>query len=456
LEDYFLDSKCNIMMKNFQCVLTLILLLNSQVRADDKSDISIITNQDKYASPRIVILGGTGVGKSSLANVFLGRDKNYDGSKFHHGCFKVSPSFDTGVTRRTCADQGKWLGIGENVTVIDTPGFGSHVEREQETIDGLIHVLKDDIQWVHVFVIAFKQNDNRLTRAFYSMLDLFQKMFGPKFWDNAIIAATHWNYHNGSIATRMRSNPQITEEYWTSQKNNVLRSNFSIKQDLQSVFIDTYHDTSDNKEVEIFKRETRKLLEFAKSRTPFHLKDIKTALTEIQQLQQKINTLSTNNSVLTGLLTEKEQNRKATTLTDSNDPCVRDNCFTRTEFAFFGLGIAIMGILIGVVTISIISKKCNLEEQLELAEARKSWDMKDDITDNGHFNHAHVPVIHVNSDPDTKYHQPQDHIHMLNENEKSSIVDSGPNSFLVNTSETTGMSTLRLNQRNESVKETDF
>ena len=43
--------------------------------------------------------------------------------------------------------------------------------------------------------------------------------------------------------------------------------------------------------------------------------------------------------------------------------------------------------------------------------------MKDDLTDNGHFNHAHVPVIHVNSD--------QDHIHMLNENGKSSIVDSG-------------------------------
>ena len=45
-------------------------------------------------------------------------------------------------------------------------------------------------------------------------------------------------------------------------------------------------------------------------------------------------------------MTEKKQNRQAP-LTDSNDPCNRDNCFTRTEFAFFGLGIAIMGILIG-------------------------------------------------------------------------------------------------------------
>jgi len=443
------------MMKNNLCVLILVLLLNSQAHARDftKRKNEIITNQDEYASPRIVILGGTGVGKSSLANIFLGRDKNYNGSEFHDGCFKVSPKFVTGVTKNTCADQGPWLGKGENVTIIDTPGFGSQVEREQETINGLIKVLKDDIQWVHVFVIAFKQTDNRLTSAFYSMLDLFQKMFGPKFWDNAIIAATHWHYHNGSIKTRMRDDPQITEEFWTAQINNVLRSDFNIKQDLQSVFIDTFHDTNESNEVEIFKQETRKLLNFANSRHPFHLKDIKTALTEIQELQQKINTLSTNNSVLTGLLTEKKQNRQAP-LTDSNDPCNRDNCFTRTEFAFFGLGIAIMGILIGVVTISFISKKCNLEEQLELAETRKHWDMKAGITDNGHFNHAAVPVINVHSDHETRYPPLTNDVNMVNENGKSTVSDSGPNSFV--NSNDTDMSTLRLNQRNESVKETDF
>ena len=78
-----------------------------------------------------------------------------------------------------------------------------------------------------------------------------------------------------------------------------------------------------------------------------------------------------------------------------------------------------------MVTISFISRKCNLEEQLELAETRKHWDMKADITDNGHFNHAAVPVIKVHSDHETRYPPLTNDVNMVNENGKSSVSDSG-------------------------------
>ena len=38
----------------------------------------------------LITPGSVGVGKSSLANVLVGRDKNYNGRSFNNGCFKVS------------------------------------------------------------------------------------------------------------------------------------------------------------------------------------------------------------------------------------------------------------------------------------------------------------------------------------------------------------------------------
>ena len=139
----------------------------------------LVDNENDYASPRIVILGATGVGKSSLANVLRGRDKNYDGSNFTDGCFKVMGYHNGGktITKKTCPDQGHWLGLPSNkiFTVIDTPGFDNDIDEEEEaTIDGLINVLKDEIKYVHVFIIAFKQQDYRMTKSLKSMLHLPQ------------------------------------------------------------------------------------------------------------------------------------------------------------------------------------------------------------------------------------------------------------------------------------------
>ena len=61
---------------------------------------SVIFCHSLFSGPRILVLGQTGVGKSSLSNVLLGRDKEYKNNN-NRGCFYVGSGTE-GVTTLTC------------------------------------------------------------------------------------------------------------------------------------------------------------------------------------------------------------------------------------------------------------------------------------------------------------------------------------------------------------------
>jgi len=345
----------------------------------------VVDNEHRFTSPRIVILGATGVGKSSLGNVLMGRDKNYDGQGFDHGCFKVYglQHDQNSVTKKTCHDEGNFLGnlSMPRLTVIDTPGFGNNLVEEERTIESLVRVLRDEIKYVHAFVICFKQQDNRMTHSLRSMIGLMQKMFGDHFWENAILEATHWNYHEKSVEMRRSSKPPILENWWTDTFNNLFAREYNLKFKLPSVFIDTYYDKDNAFELKKFKEETQRLINFARNRNPFECKDIKIALTEIQELQETIGELEQDkkNKVRTIQDLMEQNMRLNRTLYSPKSPpnsyrpgnerlqnqyCLTHDCYTPTEFALFGVGICIAGVLAGVVIVAYVRNKCFPEDKL--------------------------------------------------------------------------------------------
>ena len=71
---------------------------------------------------------------------------------------------------------------------------------------------------------------------------------------------------------------------WAAELNKKLRQEFSLKRDLQAVFIDTHYKEEDPKELKAFNENTNELFKFANTSEPFACKDIKIALTEIMEL----------------------------------------------------------------------------------------------------------------------------------------------------------------------------
>jgi len=352
-----------------------------------------LENEDKYPSPRIVVLGATGVGKSSLANVLLGRDKNYDGGDRTDGCFKVR-STSLAVTRATCADRAFYLGNSTSmpeITVIDTPGFGQDRDEEVETIKNLVDTLKNEIKYIHVFIIAFKQTDLRMTYQLRSMLLLFEKMFGMHFWRNAVLEATHWNYGDNSVRIRGSAIPKITEESWTTNINRELERKLDTRYTLDSVFIDTFYDPDNQYETDQFQLNTDKLLKLALDKEPFHCKDIEIALTEISQMADQITTLENETNertnIIQNLIREKEELKLRIAMGNTTLPaqkqsqqcaknganmfCICNKCYTPTEFSLLGVGCTILGIMIGVVGISWFKAHCLPDEKEELREREK-------------------------------------------------------------------------------------
>ena len=139
---------------------------------------------------------------------------------------------------------------------------GNSLEEEEASIEQLVDFLKDDLQFVNVFVLTFKESDKRLTRGLQSMMKLLSRMFGRQMWSFGILSATHWGYDPRHVDIRNMSG--YGEDDWTGQINKLLSGLRGDPQPLQAVFIDSFYDVGPSEFAEHkFRENTEKLLQFA-------------------------------------------------------------------------------------------------------------------------------------------------------------------------------------------------
>ena len=114
----------------------------------------------------------------------------------------------------------KTLQSTSQVTIIDTPELGGDPEDGLDMLDAMVKHLKDEIKFIDVFLIAFKESDAKITRGMQAHLRMLSAMFGPKFWNNVIVGATlqHGAFFHEQQETETEEDRLSNMDLW---KNNI-------------------------------------------------------------------------------------------------------------------------------------------------------------------------------------------------------------------------------------------
>jgi len=260
---------------------TLVLTLLGQVF----STLAVLENQPQSDLPQpiITIVGATGVGKSSVADVLTGQPADCDECLFPvcHGANSC-----TKKTQYSCAP---WLGIqsNKNFTVVDTPGFGDSDGQINELLAEMIKALKYNVTTTNIFLLAFNGQNPRLTSGLQIMLDQMESLFGRMFWDYAAILITKWPMDQRS--QDMRKYTGHDEAWLTKEMNKAIQAKSHLSRNLTAFFIDSYakmpFNINDPVQQKAFDRETERLWNTAIASNSFEFHTIEDVLKDLDKCQ---------------------------------------------------------------------------------------------------------------------------------------------------------------------------
>merc|ERR1712212_7409 len=259
--------------------------------------LATVAAQEDLPEPRLVIIGQTGAGKSTLANVLLGESPDCKNCTF-----AVCDGHDS-CTKQTKYKVGTWLGSGPTFTIVDTPGFGDSDNEDTELIDEMMGALHSVIKGANAMVFLINGQDERFDASMQQMIREMQALFGEEFWLHTVIGVSHWAFDEKSVAQRNFTGK--TEDKLMAEWNELLRSKFHITEELEGVFIDSYSqqpwNLPDPLQQEAFQRETEKLWTFVQEHDVFPFRTIADVLEENQDLKEEVKWL---NDVITENITK--------------------------------------------------------------------------------------------------------------------------------------------------------
>ncbi|XP_078020918.1 GTPase IMAP family member 7-like [Epinephelus lanceolatus] len=173
---------------------------------------------------RVVILGKTGVGKSSLANTIFGEKP-----------FKVDHSLNSET--RKCQAETRSVN-GRNITLVDTPGFFDTERSEEELKPEILRCIIECAPGPHAFLIVLKVE--KFTKQEQDVINKIHQYFSEEVFKYATVVFTHGDQLKGqTIEETVRRNKALSDlvkkcggrchvidnEYWKDNQQDEYRSN---------------------------------------------------------------------------------------------------------------------------------------------------------------------------------------------------------------------------------------
>jgi len=322
---------------------TLILFLIYNVASSVKISPE---NDELFPSPRIVVLGAAGVGKSVFANSLFGRRSDYkpgDGKE----CFEGGLSIKGGKTKKACFEKDFFLGNESygKITVVDTPGFGMGSLEEQESIETIVYELKR-VEYVHTFAMLYKEDDTRSTEQRLAIFRLYRRIFGEAFLKNVIIVATHWRFSEGAEKNRKRKYGDLS---WLEYQKNISKiTGLKYADQLRAVYFEP-KDLMDDES--LYHKSDENLLKFfkmSKENEPFHCRDIEAVLSENAEQEKKIKDLQIKVQKLNEFEKCKNERTELEGQVKEYKEAKDDKIKTsQTKMIGLGIGCTVLGMVLG-------------------------------------------------------------------------------------------------------------
>merc|ERR1711862_28290 len=127
----------------------------------------------------VILLGQTGGGKSSIANVIMGKK-----------LFGESSSLKSETDRLQIAN-GNFFGNGTPVSTIDTPGFLDSENRSANFMKDIIAIIKNfPKDKLKLVIITLPLGETRANATYKTTIDEIELLLGPQFLDHTIFVTT--------------------------------------------------------------------------------------------------------------------------------------------------------------------------------------------------------------------------------------------------------------------------